>query len=224
MIEKILNKILNDFVLYITITFLFLCASCEDFLKKDSSPCVDGNCEATFVIDTIQNPGSYLDTQGIWHIKYSGLNYFRIKGNTDVLKPEYVINGVPLMETGYDSNYFYIPGSVTWTYPVYSFLGLYTNNNLSNPIPIGFQTYTIVQLVENYSISNLAGYEISKHFKFNTPYAQTLLQTYSKYNYHPTQQMVFFPQMIGDTAKIYIRVLWGETFEKKYTLNVKFEN
>lgn len=216
-------KIVRYHCSYIFLLCLFF-ISCEDLLKEDKSPCLNGNCEATFVIDTTQNPGSYLDSNGIWHIKYSGLNYFRIKGNTDVLKPEYVINGVPLIETGYDSNYFYIPGNVTWTYPVYSFLGLYTNNNLSNPIPIGFQTYTITQLIESYSISNLAGYEISKYFNFNTAYAQTLLLTYSKYNYHPTQQMVFLPQMIGTEAKIYIRVIWGETYERMYMLNVKFEN
>jgi hypothetical protein len=70
----------------------------------------------------------------------------------------------------------------------------------------------------------LVGYEITKHFNFNTPYAQTLLQTYSKYNYHPTQQMVFFPEMIGDEAKIYIRVARGETDVKNHFLQVKFEN
>jgi hypothetical protein len=210
-------------IFFITIIFSLLLLSCEDLIKEDKSPCSDGNCEAIFVIDATQNPGSYLDTQGIWHIKYSGLHYFRIRGNTDILKPEYVINGVPLMETGYDSNYFFIPGNVTWKYQVYSFLGLFTNNNLTKPIPIGLKTYTMIQLVENYSISNLVGYEINKHFKFNTPYAQTLLQTYSKYNYHPTQQLVFFPEMIGEEAEIYIRVTWGATEIKNYTLKVKFE-
>lgn len=213
------NKIIYTLLFIIIFSF----SSCEDLLKEDKSPCLNGNCEATFVIDATQNPGSYLDNEGTWHIKYSGLNYFRIKGNTDVLKPEYVINGVPLMETGYDSNYFFVPGNVPWKYPVYSFLGLFTNNNLTNPMPIGFETYTMIQLVENYSISNLVGYEITKHFNFNTPYAQTLLQTYSKYNYQPRQQMVFFREMIGDEAEIYIRVIWGETEIKNYTLKVKFE-
>jgi len=220
----IISKTFKSKFSYIILLLSLAFSSCEDLIKEDKSPCQDGNCEATFGIDATLNPGSYLDNNGIWHIKYSGLNYFRIKGNTDVLKPEYVINGVPLMETGYDSNYFFVPGNVTWKYPVYSFLGLYTNNNLTNPIPIGFETYTMLQLVENYSISNLAGYEITKHFNFNTPYAKTLLQTYSKYNYHPTQQMVFFPDMIGDEAEIFIRVTWGETETKNYSMKVKFED
>jgi hypothetical protein len=86
-------------------------------------------------------------TVGIWHIKYSGLNYFRIKTNTDVLKPEYVINAVPLIETAYDSRIFYIR-SVGWTYSVYSYIELFTNDNLTNPIPMGFETYTMIQLAE----------------------------------------------------------------------------
>jgi hypothetical protein len=35
--------------------------------------------------------------------------------------------------------------------------------------------------------------------------------------------MVFFPEMIGDEAEIYIRVTWGETEIKNYTIKVKFE-
>jgi hypothetical protein len=54
-----------------------------------------------------------------------------------------------------------------------------------------------------------------------------MLQSYSKYNYNPTQQMVFFKDMIGDEAEIYIRVTWntdaGPRVEKVYKLKVKFE-
>ncbi len=132
------------------------------------------------------------------------------------------------MEVGYDSNYFYIPNNVTWTYPVYSYLGLFINNNLQTAIPIGYFNYTLPQIVNDTSVSNIAGYEINRYFNFNHVAAKTMLQTYSKYTYTPTQQMVFFPDMIGDTAQIYIRVLWnsdfgGESIERIYQLNVKFE-
>lgn len=209
------------------LTFLFL-NSCSQELDK-IYPCPDGNCDATFIIDELQNPGSYKDANGIWHVKHSGLNYFRIKGTTDPLAASYIVNGVPLMETGYDSNYFYIPGQVTWTYPVYSYLGLYINDNLSQPIPIGSQTVTLPQLVNDTSVSNLAGYEINRYFNFNHPAAKTMLQTYSKYTYTPTQQMPFFTDMIGDSAEIYIKVLWnsdfvGDNVEKVYKLSVIFED
>lgn len=197
--------------------------------EENKYPCPDGNCDAEFVIDIQQNPGSFKDANGIWHIKHSGLNYFRVKGDTDELVSDYIVNNVPLIETGYDSNYFYVPGQITWTYPVYSYLGLYINNNLSQPIPVGTQTVTLPQLVNDTSVSNLAGYEINRYFNFNHPAAKTMLQTYSKYTYTPTQQMPFFPDMIGDSAEIYIRVLWnsdfgGERVEKVYQLIVIFED
>lgn len=219
-------KLKNLFLVFLLgISFI----SCSPEELRDTYPCPDGNCDAQFVIDTQQNPGSYQDANGVWHVKYSGLNYFRIKGNTDQLTPDYIVNGVPKIETCYDSNYFYIPNNVRWTYPVYSYLGLFINNNLQTAIPIGYYTYTLPQIVNDTSVSNLAGYEINRYFNFNHPAAKTMLQTYSKYTYTPTQQMVFFPEMIGDTAKIYVRVIWnsdygGESVERVYELNVKFEN
>lgn len=214
---------------YLICVFLVLFISCEDITEEKIYPCPDGNCDAEFVVDIQQNPDSYKDANGIWHVKHSGLNYFRIKGTTDTLVASYIVNGVPLMETGYDSNYFYVPGQVTWTYPVYSYLGLYINNNLSQPIPIGSQTVTLPQLVNDTSVSNLAGYEINRYFNFNHPVAKTMLQTYSKYTYTPTQQMPFFTDMIGDSAEIYIKVLWnsdfvGDSVEKVYKLSVIFED
>lgn len=213
---------------FLLLALSFISISCEvDSLNQ--YPCPDGNCDAQFIIDTQQNPGSYQDENGVWHVKYSGLHYFRIKGLTDSLIPDYIINGVPQIEVGYDSNYFYTPTGVTWTYPVYSYLGLYTNNNLSTPIPIGYQTYTLPQLINDTSVSNLAGYEINRYFNFNHPAAKTLLQTYSKYTYTPTQLIPYHPNMIGDSVEIYIRVLFnsdfsGESVEKFYTLKIKFEN
>jgi hypothetical protein len=216
-----------NFIKYLIFIIPFI-ISCEA-LEENDYPCPDGNCDATFIIDELQNPGSYKDANGIWHVKHSGLNYFRINGTTDPLVASYIVNGVPLMETGYDSNYFYVPGQVTWTYPVYSYLGLYINNNLSQPIPIGSQTVTLPQLVNDTSVSNLAGYEINRYFNFNHPAAKTMLQTYSKYTYTPTQQMPFFTDMIGDSAEIYIKVLWnsdfvGDSAEKVYKLSVIFED
>lgn len=208
--------------LIVILIFLFL--ACTDEKNIETVVCTDGSCDATFVIDVAQNPGSYQDGSGLWHVKYSGLTYFRIKGNTSELNSDYIVNGVPLIETAFDSNYFFIPEVITWTYPVYSFLGLYSNNNLTRPIPVGYKSYTITQLASDYSITNIVGYEITKHTTFDKPYSSTLFATYSKYNTHPTQQIIFFREMIGDTAEIYINVTWGEKTTKKYVLKVKFEN
>jgi hypothetical protein len=214
--------------IFLIIATIFTLTNCtKDNSLKKPYPCPDGSCDATFIIDTIQNRGSYIDNTGTWHLKYSGINYFRVLGETDTLNRTYVMNGIPLIETGYDSNYFYIPGNITWTYPVYSFLGLFTNNNLGKAIPFGTKTYTITQLTDNYYIENIAGYQINKKFHYNHPAASTMLQSYSKYNYNPTQPMVFFKDMIGDEAEIYIKVTWntdaGPRVEKVYKLKVKFE-
>lgn len=218
---------LKNFIFLLTLGLVFISCSIEDL--ENNYPCPDGNCDAEFVIDTQQNPGSYQDAQGVWHVKYSGLHYFRIKGQTDPLIAKYHINGVPQIEVGYDSNYFYTPTGITWTFPLYSYLGVFSNNNLTNPIPIGYDTYTLPQIVNDTSVTNLAGYEINRYFNFNHPAAQTMLQTYSKYNYTPTQHMVFFPEMIGQQVDIYIKVLWnsdfsGENVKKIYKLSIIFED
>jgi hypothetical protein len=215
----------NYFIYFILGLFL---VSCE-IDSMNPYPCPDGSCDAVFVIDTIQNPGSYQDDQGVWHLKHSGLNYFRILGKTDPIHSQYLINNTPSIYTAYDSNYFYIPNQITWSYPVYSYLGLFSNNNLNSPILIENQFLTLPQIINNISVSNIAGYEINKRFNFNHPAAFTMLQTYSKYNYNPTQQMVFFPDMIGDKADIYIKVSWasdwwGVNVEKFYKLSIIFED
>jgi hypothetical protein len=207
----------------LVVLFLFGC-------QKDSpvqNTCLNGDCYINFYIDTYGHPGSYQDTQGVWHLKHAGLNYFTVKGTVSPLDPHYVINGIPLVSTGFDSNMFYTLGNVIWTYPVYSFLGLWTSNQMNTPIPVGTQTYTFPQLVQQTTIENLAGYEIqhNPNVNVNHPAYSSYFATYSKYTYTPQQSMVFFDDFVGRTASIYISVTFGEdkvTIEKE--LKVVFEN
>ena len=190
---------------------LFLLYSCStNILKQDV--CLNGNCYGDFYVDTIGHPGTYQDSQGVWHIKHAGLNYFTIKGNLSHLDPYYIINGVPLVETAYDSNFFYVIGNVIWTYPIYSYLGLWSSNQMNTPIPYGTGTYTFPQLIQQTSIENLAGYEIqhNPNVNINHPAYPTYFSTYSRYTYKPQQNMVFFPDFIGKTASIYIEITFGE--------------
>ena len=59
------------------------------------------------------------------------------------------------------------------------------------------------------------------------PYSESLLGTYSKYNYNPRQQIFFDNQMVGDTAKIFIKTKfnsdWGRTVEIDKVIKVIFE-
>ena len=205
-----MKQLKNLFVLVV----LVLLASCS---TPDIEPnvCLNGNCGAEFRIDTLGHPGTYQDGQGVWHIKHAGLNYFTVKGNVNELDPHYVINGIPLVSVGFDSNFFYTPGNVVWTYPVYSYLGLWSSNQMNTPIPIGTQTYTFPQLIGQTNIMNLTGYTIQRNpnVNVNHPAYKTYFATYSKYTYRPQQSMTFFPDFIGRTATIYIEVTLGENKE-----------
>jgi hypothetical protein len=220
-----LNNIIFMKKIIIALVLILLVGCTNDLTEQPV--CLNGDCYGDFYIDTLGHPGTYQDPQGVWHIKHAGLNYFTVKGNLSPLDPHYVINGVPLVVTAYDSNFFYTLGNVIWTYPVYSFLGLWSSNQMNTPIAIGTQTYTFPQLVQQTTIENLAGYEIqhNPNVNVNHPAYPTYFATYSRYTYRPQQNMVFFNDFIGRSATIYIQISFGEdkvTIDKE--LKVVFEN
>lgn len=188
--------------------------------------CLTGDCGGEFWVDTVGHPGTYLDAQGVWHIKHVGLNYFTIKGSVSQLSSSYVVNNVPLIVTAFDSNMFYVPGRVTWNYPVYSYQGLWSSNQMNTPIPVGTRSYTFPQLANETTVMNLVGYSIQPHTDMyvNASVLQSYFATYSKYTYTPQQSMVFFRDFIGKSATIYIEVTYGENkVTVKRELKVVFE-
>lgn len=199
--------------LFLALVSLFIFSCTPDDIQQDV--CLNGDCGAEFWIDTLGHPGTYKDANDVWHIKHANLDYFTIKGKINQLDPHYVINGIPLVETGFDSNFFYTLGNVIWTYPTYSFLGLWSSSQMDTPIPYGTASYTFPQLIEQTTILNLAGYEIqhNPHVNVNHPAYQGYFATYSKYTYTPQQSMVFFDDFEGMTASIYIEVTLGENKE-----------
>ena len=38
-------------------------------------PCLDGECNTLFEIDTLVSPGAYLDDNNYWHVEFNGLFY-----------------------------------------------------------------------------------------------------------------------------------------------------
>lgn len=202
-----MKQLKNLFLLLLSL-FVFSCSTPE----IEPNVCLNGNCGAEFWVSTLGHPGTYQDAQGVWHIKHANLDYFTIKGKVNELDPHYVINGVPLISTGFDSNLFYTLGNVIWTYPTYSFLGLWSSGQMNTPIPYGTGTYTFPQLVGQTTIENLAGYEIqhNPNVNVNHPAYKTYFATYSKYTYNPQQNMVFFDDFEGMTATIYIEITLGE--------------
>ena len=183
--------------------------SCETTTHKPY-PCLDGSCDAQFIIDTIVSPGSYFDsTDGYWRVKFVGLSYFTIQGKLDELDPYYVLNGVPLIETQYDSDYWVVFDTLQWTSPMYSVLSWFSDRTYQNPISIGNITYTLEDIADLHPPLNIVGYQIPKDFCWDCPYAETILATYSKYNYLPRQQIFLDDEMVGDTARIFTRVLFN---------------
>jgi len=217
---------MKQFKNLLVLVVLVVLASCS---KPELEPnvCLNGDSSVEFWIDTDGHPGTYKDAQGVWHIKHAGLNYFTVKGKTAQLDPHYVINGVPLVTTSFDSNFFYTLGNVIWTYPVYSYHGLYSSSQMNTPIPYGTATYTFPQLIHQVTIENLAGYEIQHNPAadvYSPPY-EGYFGTYSNYTYLPQQQMVFFNDFEGMEATIYIEVCYGEDKVVVDTaLKIKFEH
>ena len=186
---------------------LFWACSPEELISP--YPCLSGDCEAFFEIDPLVSPGVYQDNNGYWHIEHQGYNYFTIKGKLDELNPHYIINGVPLIETTFDSNYWIWIQNFQFTVPLYNVLSYFTSGEYQTPIPVGNLTYTIEDMAQNHPPLNIVGYQIQKNQCLDCPYSETLLGTYSKYTYEPKQQIFFNNEMVGDTLKIMTKTIFN---------------
>ena len=201
-------------LIYITLISFFWACSPEELISP--YPCL-GDCDTAFYIDPLVSPGVYQDNNGYWHIEHQGIQYFTIKGNTSELHPDYVINGVPLIETVFDSNYWVWINNITFTVPLYSVLSYFTDGGYTNPIPIGNLTYTIEDMAQNNPPLNIVGYSYNLNSDINS------LGTYSKYNYTPQQQIFFDNEMVEDTAIIFIKTIFPNEIEIEKEFKIIFE-
>lgn len=206
--------------LLFTIGIGFLLASCS---KEEISPypCLDGDCNALFFIDEQVQPNAYEDVNGYWHIEFYGPKYFTIRGELDIMTDEYVINGTPLIETIYDSDYWVAFDTIQFTIPTYSVLGWF--NQWGNPIPIGNTTYTLTDIAQIQPPLNIAGYSINEDFDFTHPSAKSMLGTRSKYNYSPRQQFYLDNEMIGDTLKVFTKTLFNTDVGERVEIENDFK-
>jgi hypothetical protein len=207
-------------IILATVVTLISCKK-ESLEPKETCP---GGCYSDYIITS---PSSTLQSDGYWHVSYLGANYFTIKGNLSQLDVKYVVNGVPLIEVNFDSDYWVIFDTIQYTTPMYSYLGWFTNNQFNTPISIGGYTYTLKTLAEIQPPLNIAGYQLSPYMCWDCPYTSTLLGTHSKYTYTPQQNFFFDNEMIGDTARIYIQTIFNSDIglreEKNTILKVIFE-
>ncbi len=211
--------------LLLILGFISLLTSCSREGVISSTTCIGGDCNAEFVINPLSQPNSYLDERGYWHIFHEGINYFTIDGFLDDVEEEYKINGVSIIETGYDSDYWVWINNFQFTVPLYSFLGYFTGGGFNNPIPVGNVTYTIEDMAGVHPPLNIVGYQITKNMCLDCPYSPTLLGTYSKYTNRPKQNVFYDDEMVGDTINVFIKTKWAGEWDdakviKDYQLKI----
>ena len=210
--------------LLLILGFIFLLTSCSREEIISPTTCVGGDCNAEFVINPLSQPNSYLDERGYWHIFHEGINYFTIDGFLNDVNEEYKINGVSIIETGYDSDYWVWINNFQFTVPLYSFLGYFTGGGFNNPIPVGNVTYTIEDMAGVHPPLNIVGYQITKNMCLDCPYSPTLLGTYSKYTNRPKQNVFYDDEMVGDTINVFIKTKWaGEWDDAKVIKNYQLK-
>ena len=224
--------------LLLILSVLFFAACSKEELP--SGVCL-GDCETLFYVD---HPGAYLDDNNIWHVQYQGFKYFNIRGQVSELQPEHVVNGVPLIETHWDTDY------VKWDWdllglgfriPDYEPYGTYEDSwyntawslfdifgwNVIDPNTGQQANGSICYMATIAEINNVAGYSINDKICPDCPYTDTLMGVYSKNNYTPTQQIYLDEHMEGDTLTVWIKTKFnydvGESVEKIDSLNIKID-
>jgi len=208
-------------LLYLLIVSFFL--SCNQGEKLTPSLCLEEGCSSFFEIDSLVSPGVYKDENKYWHISHQGIQYFTIKGKLSELHSDYLINNVPQVEVIFDSDYWVWIDSISFTVPLYSALGFFSSGDFQNPIPVGNRTYTIGDMARIFPPLNIAGYSINPNQCMDCPYSETLIGTYSKYTYHPKQQFFFDKQMVGDTAKVFVKAIFNNKVSIEHEFKIIFE-
>ena len=184
---------------------ILLLASCQ---KETIYPSLcNGDCNTYYTV--VYENQEITSNNGYYEIPWNGLNYFQVKGQLTELNNQYVINGVPLIQANFDSDYWIVIDSIRFQTPMYSYLGWFNDNALNTPIPIGNYNYTMEDIIKTHPPLNIAGYQIPKNFCTECPYAPTIVGTHSKYNYNPTQNFFLDDEMIGDTINIFIETIFN---------------
>ena len=130
--------------LIILIISIYSCStSADNNLTEEYYPCIENPCNSIFEISKEVTPELYIDDNGFNHIQFWGPKYFTVKGVLGKLKEKYEVNGIPLIETTFDSDYWIWLNNLTFTLPVYSPFSWFIDNEFQNPIPIGTITINL---------------------------------------------------------------------------------
>ncbi len=198
--------------MYKTLTTLSILLTLFSCTKESiyPTPC-NGDCETSYEV-IYKNQLISPNGSNYYEIEWNDLIYFQISGYITPLNDEYVLNDVPLVEARFDSDYWVVLDSLTFQTPMYSYLGWFNDQGLNTPISIGDWTYTLTDLVGLMPPLNVVGYQIPRYFDLDHPAAYTMLGSYSKYNYQPTQNIFLDNEMVGDTINIFIETQFNTDF------------
>lgn len=167
--------------------------------------CITGDCDSTFFIDPLVQPDSYQDENGYYHIEYWGPNYFTIKGELDQLDDNKTVNGVPLTETVFDSNYWIWIEDLRFEVPLYSPFASFADDQFFVPIPVATMMLKMCNLYQDGTVYNIAGYTYNDRVCGDCHPEGYSMGTYSKNTYKPQQQFYLDQKMVGDTISIYVK-------------------
>ena len=201
------------FIVFLGIMLLISCSKEE----INQTPCVSG-CETSYDV-IYKKQQLYPNADGYYEIIFDELNYFQIGGYLSQVNDQYIVNGVPLVEANFDSDYWIVMDSLRFQIPVYSYLGWFNDQTLTTPIPIGSYTYTMIDLINLHSPLNIAGYQIPKYFCTDCPYASTIMGSHSRYTYTPRQNFILDDEMIGDTINVFINTVFNTDVGKSEIIN-----
>jgi hypothetical protein len=207
--------------LSIILLISFISLSCKKSENDYPLPCI-GDCTTNYKVvylgDTLTQ-----NQNGIWEIEYAGLNYFQVSGKLSELNERYVVNGVPLIEANFDSDYWVLFDTLRFQIPMYSYLGWFNDQSMNTPISIGSYTYTMVNLIDLHPPLNIVGYQIPKYFCWECPYAPTIVGVHSKYNYRPTCNVLLDDEMIGDTINLFVETIFNTDLGFRDTVKDNFK-
>ena len=164
-----------------------------------------GGCETELWIDNLTQPNAYTDDNGFTHIEYNGGSYFTVKMQVSEVDDEYSINGIPLIQTRWDSDYFVILENLQLAVSYYRPFGLWTQG-FAQPIANMHTTINLNDALGMYGMTNIVGYTLDDNTCLECPYSDELFGVTTQVNSrdNTTQNSIYLNEgMVGDTLTIY---------------------
>lgn len=181
-------KLLRFSIVSVLVISIFSC-------KKENYPLPCNPCNVEVFIDESVSPNSYRDSLGFIHVPYNGINYFTLESHISQVHEDYYSNGVPLVEVKWDSDYWLVFDTLGFNLSLYSIFSQFDGSGIS--IPIGDTTW---YWSNDSPPTNIVGYIYS---------AEKQGGVSTKYSYYSRKQILFFKDMIGDTATVYFKGIWN---------------